>query len=161
MEHFLYWLTTHGIQAFLGVIFFLSKKASVENSLGVGLCVYFSFCVLEFCLVWSCAGLMCSMTVHKYIGPATSGMELFPWNHQPLFPLTIFLPLTQHKSLSLEGKGLVKHLFYSLVLQSLSLLIHCQVQVSVNCHLLQEEVSLIKVKRSASTVICHFIDMFS
>lgn len=119
--------------------------------LGVGPWVHFPFSVLQFHLLWTHAGLMCtslSLWAHRWINPVVSGKQ-FPWRHPPTLTLSIFPPPLLHSSPKPWGKGLdedipsrtdgsqVSHSLYTVQLVS---------GLCVNSHLLHEA-SLMRVER--------------
>lgn len=70
-----------------------------------------SFSGLQFWLVWICSVLVHSITVFvSYYMYQTSSIwvMLFPWSHLPPLTVTIFLSFLPLRSLSLEGRGLIK-----------------------------------------------------
>lgn len=59
---------------------------------------------LRFCLIWTSAG-----PVHAFIVSVTSCVSaLCPWSHPSLLGLTFFWTPLLHRSLSLDGRSLIK-----------------------------------------------------
>lgn len=116
---------------------FLSQKQSVANNswLWAERCVRFPFSTMGFYLVWTCVGLLHTVTVpvSLYGHQACCIWKMFPWSHPP--PLALLLP-HYHRSLSLEGSSVIQtsHLGLSATKSlTLSTLSSCCVSVLVIC----------------------------
>lgn len=72
--------------------------------------VHFHFSVLGFCLVLTCAGIVCIVTVFvsSYLSVLLCLKVLIPWSHLPLLALKIFLLSLLCRSLIFEGWSLIK-----------------------------------------------------
>lgn len=90
----------------------ISFQLQVASWLGVGPYIHSPFLYWNFCVVSIvCTGLMCSITIsvslHMYQF-CYVWKVVFPWHHPPSIALIIFLPPLCHRSLTLEGRGLIK-----------------------------------------------------
>lgn len=89
---------------------------------------------------------------------------LFSWSHPSPLVTLVFLSHLLHRSLNLEGRGLIKASDLRLsVPNSLSLCTLSGAGFCVNDHLLQEEASPMKVKQwveQLRVTRSHFITMF-
>lgn len=140
--------------------------------LEVGLCVLFPLCMLGFCLDWTCAGLVHAVPV-SVSPPACQfccGWEmLFSWSHPSPRDTLVFLSHLLHRSLDLEGRGLIKA--SDIRLSVPSSLGHCTLSgggFCVNYHLLWDEAVLMKVRQCTNLCVeelgvirSHFITMFT
>lgn len=90
--------------------FSLCQQVSILKNLLIKVGTFVPFSVLEFYFPWNCAGLVHAVVcVSWYVHPSLSVWKtLLPWNHPSSLTFTISLPPLPHRSLSLQGRNLMK-----------------------------------------------------
>lgn len=118
----------------------------IASWLGVGICVHFSFSVLEFHLVCTCAGLTSAaiVSVTSYVPLSCCVLKTLCHPSHPAF--IVFLPPLLYRSLYLSevlGRGLIRTSHLGLMAPMSSVSAHGLVDhLSANLYLLQEKASM-------------------